>query len=383
MERGATDLGRAFDSLILELEGEGLETRLLADMLRDWSTLVSRVASEEAAAHTHLSPIRQSLLEAAASLDHPSDRLAYFGRHAASFRFAARLFPRDALHKVAGVYAFCRFTDDLVDEAPEEDPIHLETRLTEWLTLARRAYDGAATGSPLLDDVMGDMRRAGVDFEYVEELVEGVRMDLAPREYGSMEELRTYSYRVASVVGGWLTELFGVRDPWVLERAYALGHAMQLTNILRDVGEDLRRGRLYLPEDTMLRHGVDRVLLEAVSVNPGPTSPGYRALLEELMSRAEEDYERAFQGIPFLPSFFRGPVAVAASVYRGIHGEIRRNAYDNLNRRARTSFFRKIILATRGLWKLRRTAASRAGASEPREMPRVGGRPPGEQEAAA
>lgn len=383
MERGATDLDRAFDSLIRELEGEGLETRLLADMLADWSILVRRVASEEAAAHARTSPIRQGLLEAASSLGHPSQRLAYFGRHAASFRFAARLFPRDVLHTVAGVYAFCRFTDDLVDESPGEDPLHLESRITEWLALARGAYDGGATGSALLDDVMGDMRRAGVGFQYVEELVEGVRMDLAPRRYGTMDDLRTYSYRVASVVGGWLTELFGIRDPWVLERAYALGHAMQLTNILRDVGEDLRRGRLYLPEDTMLRHGVDRALLQAVSANRGAVSPGYRALLEELMSRAEEDYERAFQGIPFLPSFFQGPVAVAANVYRGMHGEIRKNAYDNLNRRAHTSLLRKITLAARGLWKLQRAKASPAVGPGSRDRSRVGGRRPGEQEAAA
>jgi phytoene synthase len=278
----------------------------------------------------------------------------YFGRHAKSFRFASRLFPSDALRKVSGVYAFCRFTDDLVDEAQGRPAEEILARLDEWSRMARAAYEGKTAGIPLLDEVMGEMRSAGVPFHYAEDLMAGVAMDLAPFRYGSLDELRVYSYRVASTVGGWLTQLFGVQDPWVLDRAYALGHAMQLTNILRDVGEDLRRGRLYLPEDRMQAWGIDRELLQAKARNASVSFPGYRNLLEELMAEAEADYARAFQAIPALPRFFQGPVAVAASVYRGIHGEIRRNGYDNLNRRARTSLPRKVILATRGLRALRR-----------------------------
>jgi phytoene synthase len=169
-------------------------------------------------------------------------------------------------------------------------------------------------------------------------------MDIHPRRYRTLEELREYSYRVASVVGGWLTELFGIHDPWVLERAFALGHAMQLTNILRDVGEDLRVGRLYLPEDLLESNGVDRDFLEAKSRSSSPMFPGYRKVLEELMASAEEDYRRAFEAIPLLPGFFQGPVAVAARVYEGIHEEIRRNGFDNLTRRARTSLPRKLLL---------------------------------------
>jgi phytoene synthase len=157
-------------------------------------------------------------------------------------------------------------------------------------------------------------------------------------------------------VGGWLTELFGIRDPWVLDRAFALGQAMQLTNILRDVGEDLRMGRLYLPEDLMAHYGIDRDLLEAKARNGSPAFPGYQRLVEALIAEAESDYELAFEAIPALPSFFQGPVAVAASVYRGIHEEIRRNGYDNLSRRARTSFPRKMVLGAQGLWALKRAS---------------------------
>jgi len=289
------------------------------------------------------------LAAAAAGLDSPRNRLSFFGRHARTFRFASRLFPPEALEKVAGVYAFCRFTDDLVDQADLSDPAVVERRLDAWLEVARAAYRLEETGIPLLDQVLGTTRAHGVPFSYVEELVEGVRMDIRPAPFESMEDLRVYSFRVASVVGGWLTELFGIRDPWVLDRAFALGHAMQLTNILRDVGEDLRSGRIYLPLDSMARFGVDRDLLDAQAREGSHMFPGYRKLLEDLMTRADADYEKAFQAIPALPSFFQGPVAVAARAYQAIHDGIRKNAYDNLTRRARTSLPRKLTLGARAL----------------------------------
>ena len=183
---------------------------------------------------------------------------------------------------MAGVYAFCRFTDDLVDEAGLQDPEVLEARLGEWLDLARSAYEGGGSGIPLLDEVLTTARNAEVPFSYVELLIEGVRMDVRPRTYETLEALRGYSYRVASVVGGWLTELFGIHDPWVLERAFALGHAMQLTNILRDVGEDLSAGRLYLPLDRMEHYGFDGDLLRAKARQGSAPSPGGYVLAAHL-----------------------------------------------------------------------------------------------------
>jgi phytoene synthase len=128
---------------------------------------------------------------------------------------------------------------------------------------------------------------------------------------------------------------------------------MQLTNILRDMGEDLRMGRVYLPEDSMARHGVGRELLEMMARGEAPISPGYRSLLEELMEEADRDYQRAFLAIPRLPLYFQRPVAVAARVYQAIHQEIRRNGYENLTRRARTSLLTKIRLGAGALMDLR------------------------------
>jgi phytoene synthase len=380
VENGARRIGEEFGVLLQELAEEGFETTELESLLAGWRTLVEESALAQVKAHRNWTEddpapsasfgdgastvewprtavLRRELRIAAEGLETPEGRLAYFGKHAKTFRFAARLFPGEQLQRVAGVYAFCRFTDDLVDEAGDESRESINTRLDAWLALARRAHEGKETGIPLLDDVMKDMAASSAPFSYVEELVEGVRMDLADPRFQTLSDLRVYSFRVASVVGGWLTELFGIRDRWVLDRAFALGHAMQLTNILRDVGEDLERGRLYLPEKLMAKHGVDRESLEAKAGAGFRASFGYRRLVGELMETAEADYDRAFEAIPSLPKFFQGPVAVAANVYRGIHREIRRNEFDNLSLRASTSLPRKIFLALQGLAKLRLASA--------------------------
>lgn len=344
-------------------------------ILRTWVDRAGEVVRREQASRSAGAPARSAarvqtasprdvVVKEASRLASAPEWLAYFARHGTSFRFASRLFPPDARDVVSGVYAFCRFTDDLVDHREELPPQARGELLDAWLALAREAYETGRSGVALLDEVMGDAARAGVPFRYPAELVEGVRMDLSPVEYADAASLRTYSYRVASVVGLWLTERFGVREAWVLERAAAMGHAMQLTNILRDVGEDLHRGRLYLPMDRMAAHGVDRGALEQAARNGSSLPVGYPGLVEELLRCAEHDYQEAFPAIAALPDFFQRPVAVAAHVYRGIHSIIRKNGYDNLGRRAYTSLPRKGVLAWGALLALRRVRREhRTGAS--------------------
>jgi 15-cis-phytoene synthase len=317
-------------------------------------------------------PLEDRILEEvrsdARALGGEEEWLRYFAHHGRSFRFAARLFPEQEGRLVAGVYAFCRFTDDLVDRAPHLSTEALEGRLDAWMELTRAAYRGEDTGVPLLTGILGETAERGVPLLYAEELIRGVAMDLTPPHYEELADLRRYSYRVASVVGLWLTELFGTRTPWVLRRAEAMGHAMQLTNILRDVGEDFREGRIYLPRASLVRHGIGiEALAEAVGsgglssgglrsggLPSGSLPSGWAGLMEELMAAADAEYEAAFPAIPALPRFFQGPVAVAARVYQGIHHEIRRNGYDNLHRRAYTSLPAKLRLGSRGLLQLRK-----------------------------
>jgi 15-cis-phytoene synthase len=306
----------------------------------------------------------QAVRAAALALGNVDGWTASFARHGRSFRFAARLFPPEPARLVAGVYAFCRLADDLVDQAPDPDPERLRGRLDALEGLVRQAWESQDTGIPLLDQVLGETAARGVPALYAEELLRGVAMDLEPVHYPDMVALRRYSYRVASVVGLWLTELFGTRDATVLRRAESLGHAMQLTNILRDVGEDWRRGRLYLPLDALASHGLS---LEAVGrgVETGVLPPGWPQLVDALLAHADREYALAFEAIPALPPFFQRPVAVAARVYQGIHGEIVANGHDTLTRRAWTGRVTKLRLGAGALLELRRARRSWRSGDQP------------------
>jgi phytoene synthase len=340
----------------------------LPDLLAQWMDGArDAVEREEAARRPAPLVARAASARLLARVPAAAEWERYFSVNSRSFRFAARFFPPGEWERVARVYAFCRVTDDLVDQA--DDPATAGEMLDEWLHLARRAYDGGETRVALLDQVMRETASASVPFTYASELAEGMRMDLRLQRYASMAELRVYTHRVASVVGLWITELAGVRAPRVLARAAEMGHAMQLTNILRDVGEDWRQGRLYLPADTMQRHGITDDAMDCMCRGGAP-DPAYRCMTEELLRSAEASYHAAFPAIRELPAGFRRPVAVAAHVYRGIHAPIRRAGYDNLRRRAVTGGGAKALLAARALfdlWRLERAPAAAFADGEARD----------------
>ncbi|QXD15519.1 carotenoid biosynthesis protein [Rhodocaloribacter litoris] len=283
----------------------------------------------------------------------PVDIDAFFADNSRSFSFAARWFDPPDRKRVTRVYAFCRFTDDLVDVPEGRCEGDLRARLTTWQTLVRGAYEGTPTGIGWLDALMHDSARFRVPFDVIQTLIDGVASDLGPVRLRTMDELWTYGYRVASVVGLWICHLLGVRDVWRLERAIALGQALQLTNILRDVGEDLRTGRVYLPAECLAAHGLSVDDLRRMQAQ-GRVTPAYRKLVDALMAEADARYARAWEAIPHLPGGFGRAVAVAADVYRGIHRRIRANGYDNLTQRARTTTAEKCGLAARALFRLAR-----------------------------
>ena len=286
----------------------------------------------------------------ALALGGPERWPAYFGRHAKTFRLASRLFPADAAGVIAGVYAFCRFTDDMVDDPVDgAGPDRVRERLTAWRMLTEQAWEGHATGIPVLDEVIGGAAARGVSAHYPMALLDGVEMDLDRSSYERWLDLERYTFCVAGAVGGWLTQGFGFRDPTLLHCAHSLGHAMQLTNIARDVGEDWARGRVYVPLELLAAHGLDPVDLGMLPGLEGRMPGAWIRVVEALLSRADAHYARAWPGIRALPGWYRRPVAAAATAYRGIHDEIRGNGYDNLTRRAHTSRPRKLWLALTGV----------------------------------
>lgn len=314
-------------------------------LLGEWQTTVDLAISRECG-NRHASRRAEVIRNLAA-------RTADSGieRHSRSFSLAARFAPEPERGRIRDVYAWCRATDDLVDSLPAAQAGPL---LDEWAELTVTAYAGTSSGVRVIDRAIRTAAEAGVPVEYPLELIEGMRMDLRGDRYETPDRLAIYTRRVAGVVGLWLTELFTGRDPWMLERAGALGHAMQLTNIVRDVGEDLARDRVYLPASLLERHDVDPGELRRAAVSGEALPRDWVSLVEQLMRQADASYEHAWEAIPALPDFFARPVAIAAEVYRGIHGAVRRNRYDVFTMRAYTGRLEKTAAIRRALVRLRR-----------------------------
>lgn len=259
-------------------------------------------------------------------------------RHSSTFYLASRLFGPRARDAVLTVYAVCRTGDDAVDTA--RSAAEARRGLEAWWEGVERAYAHAPDPSEPLEVALSwSLERYRLPLQAFEELRRGLEQDLAWEEasarggiqtFTDVDDLMAYCYRVAGVVGLLVAPIAGYRGgEATLERAVALGQAMQLTNILRDVGEDLERGRCYLPDDLRQRHGVN---LEGL--RRGEIEPGYRRLIEELAARAEGLYREAWPGIASLRGASKLAVAVAALNYHGILGKVRQNGYDNLGRRA-------------------------------------------------
>lgn len=351
-------MSQSFSQFRAESESALGQRNLFESILSQWENKIHSAIERTRTGELSMSPDSDAVSKVMAHANTlPSSEealMAYFAVNSRSFRFASRLFPAGPRRLVSSVYAYCRFTDDLVDEADTKDPQQLLERLQVWENLTQTAYRGESSGIPILDSIMQTSAERGVPANYALELIEGMRMDLTKHRYDSLEDLYGYTYRVASVVGTWLTEIFDVHDAWVLDRAADLGHAFQITNILRDVGEDWARGRQYLPTDLLTQHQLAVDDLAAFAEGRQALDDRYVGLMESMMRIADGHYMRAKEGIPALPKFFQRPVIVAAHVYRGIHDQIRGHGYDNFRNRAHTSARRKLRLAIRALWSLRR-----------------------------
>ncbi len=263
-----------------------------------------------------------------------------------SFYAASKLLPRKVADPAMALYAFCRLADDAVDLSDEKAAAVLSLRDRLDLAYAGTPRDAAADRAftAMIHDF--DMPR-----EYPEALLEGLAWDATDRRYASLSELRGYSARVASAVGAMMCVLMGVRDADALARACDLGVAMQLTNIARDVGEDAREKRLYLPLDWMEELGVDP---DAFLANP-EASPEIREITRRLLAAAEALYQRSEAGISRLPLSSRTGIYGARFIYAGIGRRAAEAHYDTVTQRARTSGREKVGLLA---WSILRTVGS-------------------------
>ena len=283
--------------------------------------------------------------------------------YAKTFYLATRAMPEDQARATWAIYAWCRRVDELVDGPDvDPDPAVQAAGLSAWMKRLERIWDGdryALAGLDTYDVAFADMIKSfpGGDIEPYRDMVRGMAMDVSDKvTYESWEELYLYCYRVASTVGLMTMPVMGTARGVTMEDArapaVALGIALQITNILRDVGEDAReRGRIYLPEEDMRRFGVrsEWVLARAHAEAP-LTSDGaeaaqeaqYRELIAFEIARAREYYAEAEKGIELLAPSAQLPVAVAMELYREILDKIELNGFDNLSKRAYLSSFEKL-----------------------------------------
>jgi len=243
-----------------------------------------------------------------------------------SFYFATRFFPQTLARSAHAVYWFCRHTDDLVDEAGSIE--QGREQLEDWSRQVEAAFQGEEPSHPVLRLFLEAVTRHGIPLEYPRDLIEGMRMDLSGTQFQDFDGLWKFCYRVASVVGLMMSHVIGFRPP-ALEYAIDLGVAMQLTNILRDVGEDLGRGRIYLPLVEMQCFGYSEEELRAHVRNEA-----FLELMRFQIARARVYYERAMPGIGLLDADGRFAVQIAAEVYRQILHQIEAANYDVFSRRA-------------------------------------------------
>jgi phytoene synthase len=257
-----------------------------------------------------------------------------------SFAAASLLLPRRVRRPAAALYGFCRMADDAVDLADDRDAV---AGLRRRLTLA---YAGAPVDSPIDRAFAAVARGHGLPRELMDALLEGFAWDAEGRRYATISELTAYAARVAGTVGAMMAVLMGARSTEALARACDLGVAMQLTNIARDVGEDARNGRLYLPLAWLDEAGVDaRALLAA----PRP-SPALAAVTERLLLHADTLYARGELGIPLLPPDCRAAIRAARLIYADIGREIARRGFDSITGRATVPGLRKLWLVARALF---------------------------------
>jgi 15-cis-phytoene synthase len=256
-----------------------------------------------------------------------------------SFYYSFRFLPRERRQAITALYAFCREVDDAVDEC--SDPMVARAKLAWWRTEVA-ALDEGKPSHPVTQALALARRKFNLPTEQLQEIIDGMEMDLEQARYPDFKALHLYCYRVASIVGLLAAEIFGYGDRRTLKYAHDLGLAFQLTNIIRDVGEDARRGRIYLPLDEMARFGVTES-----DILQSRETGAFRALMEFQGERARGYYAKAMEQLPAADRKSQRAGLIMAAIYRTLLDEIAADGYRVLTQRTSLPPARKLWLAFR------------------------------------
>ena len=256
-----------------------------------------------------------------------------------SFYWAMRLLPKHRRNGMYAVYAFCREVDDVVDEGM--DPQVAAAKLAWWRGEVANLFNGKPQ-HPVTRALEPHREAFGITAERLNEIIDGMEMDLRQTRYLDWAGLERYCYRVASVVGLLAAGIFGYRDARTLDYAKNLGIAFQLTNIIRDVGEDARKNRVYLPVEDLQRFGVP-----AADILQAKETPAFRSLMQFEAERARGYYRDAMAALPPEDRRAQRPGLIMAAIYRALLEEIQRDGFHVLTQRTSLTPLRKFWIAWR------------------------------------
>lgn len=274
--------------------------------------------------------------------------------HAKTFYMATRFLPYHKQRSIFAIYGLCRYLDDLVDEAEDLifqkkiSRVEVFERLESFKTKLVNTYRGVEHDDPILVAFSDVLNRYSISIELPLTLLDGVSSDLTKNRYETFEELYDYSYKVASVVGLMTSEVFGYKNKKALGHAIDLGIAMQLTNILRDIGEDLRKNRIYIPQEDLSYFNIDEEDLFNYEL-----SENFIEMMKFQIQRAENYYESADKGIPMLNRDSRLPVMLAKENYNRILSKIQENNYQVFSQRAYLNSTEKFSILPKVILQLR------------------------------
>jgi len=282
---------------------------------------------------------RVTRFEALAAMDPHEYCQTRAAQSGSSFYYSFLFLPPERRRAITALYAFCREVDDVVDECADAGVARMKLA---WWRQEIAAISRGAPQHPVAHALAEVAPRFRITEARLNEIIDGMEMDLDHRFYPDFAALKVYCHRVAGVVGLLSAEIFGYADPRTLEYAEDLGMAFQLTNIVRDVGEDARRGRIYLPLDELGRYGVTETdILQARDTN------GFRQLMEFQIDRALRYYRDAFSKLPAGDRQAQRPGIIMAAIYQTMLDEIRRDGCRVLTQRVSLTPIRKLWIAWR------------------------------------
>lgn len=256
-----------------------------------------------------------------------------------SFYYSFLFLPPERRRAITALYAYCREVDDIVDET--SDPSVAASKLAWWAQEIERLYAGQPQ-HPVTRALQPHLAPFDITRERLMLVLEGMHMDLTQSRYLDFAALARYCHRVAGVVGEMAASIFGLTQPGTLEYARQLGLALQLTNILRDVGEDARRGRLYLPIEDLQRFNV-----KAADILAGRYVEGFDALMQFEAQRAREAFRAAWAALPPADQRAQRPGLIMGSIYATLLTELERERFRVLHQRVSLTPLRKLFIAWR------------------------------------